>query len=208
MKNIGTTLLISSIVLALVIFGIGYALWSENLYITGEADTGELDWGFTTTVSTMDHGLDYNGDPAGQCFYAYQVDKDVGSSSYQLLNDDCDGDYELLKVTLNNVYPRYLEDISFHVVNTGTIPLRIWKVIIGGNEYYAITGPIFVDLNGDGIADVRICWGDNFGVQIEPGQVSGEISFEIIVLQNAPQGTTLTLTISLVAVQWNEYSTP
>jgi len=200
--------LTSSIILALIVFGVGYALWSETLTISGQADTGILDWGFTTGVSTLDYGPDFNSYPSDQCNFWHLVDKDVGSSSYQLQDTDGDDDYDTLLVTLNNVYPWYTENIGFHVVNTGTIPLKIWKVIIGGNEYYELTGPVYLDLNEDGYDDVKICWGDNFGVQLEPGESSPEISFQIVILQNAPQGATLTLTISFMAVQWNEYSTP
>lgn len=197
-------------ILLAMLMGTGYALWSGNLYINGTINTGELDWAFSTTVSTVDHGPDMNGDPNGACFNMYEAPegKDVGSSSYQLLDTDNDGDYDTINVTLNNVYPLYLEDFTVHVYNDGTIPLKIWKVVLDSHEYYANSDfPALVDLDGDGYNDIRICWGDNFGLQMHPGD-SAEISFEIIVLQPAPQDTTLSFTITLIAMQWNEYSSP
>jgi len=113
-------------------------------------------------------------------------------------------------VTLHNVYPWYYTHIAFKVTNDGTIPVKIWRVVIDGKYYYKLNEQqlrqgVEIDLNHDGKPDVLIWWGDNFGAQLHPGQ-SADISFDITVLQGAPQGATLTLTISLQAVQWNEYS--
>ncbi|NPA95966.1 MAG: hypothetical protein GXO32_00005, partial [Crenarchaeota archaeon] len=118
--------------------------------------------------------------------------------------------YDTMVVTLHNVYPWYYTHIAFKVTNDGTIPVKIWRVVIDGKYYYKLNEQqlrqgVEIDLNHDGKPDVLIWWGDNFGAQLHPGQ-SADISFDITVLQGAPQGATLTLTISLQAVQWNEYS--
>jgi hypothetical protein len=48
-----------------------------------------------------------------------------------------------------------------------------------------------------------IKYGDNIGQQLHPcGE--REISFLILVLQDAPEGATLTFTMKLLAVQYNE----
>jgi len=39
---------------------------------------------------------------------------------------------------MHNVYPWYYEHIAFKVHNDGTIPLKIWRIIINENVYYEI----------------------------------------------------------------------
>ncbi|MFN3268756.1 MAG: hypothetical protein ACK416_05820, partial [Zestosphaera sp.] len=110
------------------------------------------------------------------------------------------------------VYPWYYTHIAFKVHNDGTIPLKIWRVIINDVAYYELNEQelqqgVELDLNGDGEPDVTVWWGDNFGVQLEPCQ-SADISFDLTVLQAAPEGATLTIYISFEAIQWNEYYVP
>ncbi len=196
-----------------VIISASYAMWSEVLRMNAEVVTGIVDWEFVNgTVIHLDSCLysvnDYNAsllpEPGST-----QLDKDVGCTEVVLRDFDGDGDNEVMIVTLINVYPWYYEHIAFKVHNTGTIPIKIWRVIINGEEYYELNEQVLqqgieIDLSGDGIPDILLWWGDNFGTQLEPCH-SADISFDITVLQGAPQNTTLTLTISFEAVQWNEY---
>ncbi len=130
-------------------------------------------------------------------------DKDVGSSSITIT------DPHTVTITLNNVYPCYFTMASVYAQNTGTIPLIIDKVIIDGNvENSFPTYPIQMDLDGDGTDDIEIWWKDGFGIQLEPGDDSPEMSFWIHILQGAPEGATLYFTIEIVGIQWNMYGVP
>lgn len=194
-----------ALMLAMAMIGTAYAMWSKTLYVYGYVDTGELDWEFIHPFTYTDHGLDWTSDDG--LINVRQLDKDVGSTAYRFIDSDGDGDNDILEVTMKNVYPSYYEHMSFWVRNNGTIPLKIKKVIIDGQEF---TAPFYVklDLNGDGKDDVEIYYGDSFGVQLHPYPTipyKADISFEIHVLQGAPQGETLSFTIEIVAVQWNEY---
>ena len=214
------------ILLALLIvagIGVAYAMWSEVLRVNVYVNTGEVDWEIVGGTLLY---LDAKGLPPGYGLYggndwnasylpqpgAEQLDKDVGCTDAELLDSDGDGDYDLMNVTLYNVYPWYYTHIAFKVHNIGTIPIKIWKVIINGLEYYELNAQelqegVYLDLTGDGKPDVLIWWGDNFGVQLDPCQ-SADISLDITVLQDAPEGSTLTFTVQLIAIQWNEYSSP
>ena len=198
-----------SLVILLAIMGVGYALWSETLVISGNAETGELDWELKGPINCMDH--DGDKDHNADCNWNFwQVDKDVGGpTSLTLIDTDTDGDDDTLNVTLVNAYPGYAEEISFYIHNCGTIPLKVWKVVINGYVLYETntTDTVFLDLNNDGKNDVKVRWGDHLGVQLEPCE-SGEISFSILVLQDAPQDQNLHFTITFTAVQWNEYQAP
>jgi len=204
------------VALAGVLVLVGLAMWTANLKANTYVATGELDWRFVpgTVIqldpcdpSTYDWNATFLPIPG-----AIQLDKDVGCTSIILIDSDGDGDLDTMEVTLINVYPWYYNHIAFKVHNDGTIPLKIWRVIIDSEEYYEINRHelqqgVELDLNDDSEPDVLIWWGDNFGVQLEPCQ-SADISFDITVLQTAPQGATLHFTISLDAIAWNEYYVP
>ena len=190
------------LVFALVATGFAYAHWSETLYISGTVDTSELDWEFWTPVTCLD-GPDTN-DYGGDCSWNnWQGNKDVGGPTLLELKDtDGDGDNDKLEITLQNVYPGYFETITFHVHNNGEVPLEFIKVVIDGNEYNSGQPTVFLDLDGDGYNDVKIKYLDNIGAQLHPCDFL-EISIWILVLQEAPEGQSLTFTIELVAENWS-----
>ncbi|HEY90742.1 MAG TPA: hypothetical protein G4O07_02815 [Dehalococcoidia bacterium] len=202
-KAVGILALV--LVLTLGSMGVAYAHWNQTLYIEGEVRTGELLFEFQWFVVHLDHGLDWHcEDGMG---FVVQGDKDVGSCTTLLVDvdDPPDGHYDLLEVTFSNVYPCYYEHLGFWLHNGGTIPLVIDRAVINGLDYSELPSHVELDLDGDGLNDIETRWGDNFGVQLDPGQSAG-VSFDIHILQEAPQGETLTFTIEIVAVQWNEYS--
>ncbi len=202
------------------------ALWYKNMNVDVTVSTGELDWEFyNNTVFNSDPCHDNLGNnmtwPDTNAFppdFNPEIapeGKDVGCTDVGLLDTDGDGDYDTLNVTLANVYPYYTTEIDFRVINIGTIPLKVWRIVVqldNGTSYeFTEANPntvenegLYLDLNGDGQHDVIMLWGDNFGNQLETGQ-RADISLTIIVLQEAPQNATLHFQIGLDAVQWNEY---
>ncbi|ADM27345.1 conserved hypothetical protein [Ignisphaera aggregans DSM 17230] len=199
------------------------AMWSETLRVNVAVGTGEVDWEIVSGPTTW---LDACGLQPGYGYFrgndwnasylpepgADQLDKDVGCTDVTLIDSDGDGDYDTMRVTLYNVYPWYYTHIAFKVHNDGTIPIKIWRIIIDNQEFYELNAQplkegLYLDLTGDGKSDVLIWWGDNFGVQLHPCQ-SADISLDITVLQDAPQGSTLSFTVSFEAIQWNEYYVP
>jgi hypothetical protein len=188
------------LVFALVLTGFAYAHWEKIITINGTVNTGTLCAEFVGSVSTTDEGNDWTCDEG--LINVRQLTKDVGSSSAKIVAPD------KIEVKLINVYPCYYEHISFWVHNCGNIPWKIQKVIFnpGGVEIEK-PGYLTLDLNGDGKADVEIYWGDNFGTQREYCEKLN-ISFEIHVLEDAPQGDTLTFTAGIVVVNYNEYVPP
>lgn len=198
------------LMLALVTVGFAYAHWSQTLYIDGSVATGELDWEFVVASCEDDEigEKDYNcrdGFALPSPIF-WEVDKDVGRTTVAIV------DPHTVTVTLTNVYPSYFTSVSVYAHNTGTIPLIIDKVILKDDvtvEIRKMPSPIVkLDLNNDGKKDVEIWWLNGFGVQLEPCDMSPEMSFWIHILQDAPQGATLTFTIEIVAIQWNMYVPP
>jgi hypothetical protein len=206
-----------------ILFLVGLAMWTANLRVNTYVTTGELDWEIVSgTVIYLDacglqpgygyfRGNDWNATylPAPG---AVQLGKDVGCTSVELIDSDGDGDYDTMNVTLVNVYPWYYTHIAFKVHNDGSIPLKIWRVVFGGREYYELNEQeleqgVELDISGDGEPDILVWWGDNFGVQLHPCQ-SADISFDLTILQTAPERATLSFTISFDAIAWNEYYVP
>jgi hypothetical protein len=104
MKKIG--LLALALVLALGSLGIGFALWSETLYIEGTVNTGTLDaeWSF---------------DGYG--------DSEIAEKDYSYMWYDIDGNY--LYVYIVNAYPCIDYWANFDVTNTGTIPFHVCDIV-------------------------------------------------------------------------------
>ncbi|RLI26051.1 hypothetical protein DRO58_05855 [Candidatus Bathyarchaeota archaeon] len=190
------------LVFALMLTGFAYAHWSETLTITGTVDTGELDWEFCTPITCLD--IEGTNDYGADCEWNnWQGNKDVGGpTELELKDTDGDGDDDTLIVTLVNVYPGYFESITFHVHNNGEVPLEFIKVVINGNEFTSGTPTVFLDLDGDDYDDVKIRYLDNIGAQLHPCDTI-EISIWILVLQEAPEGQSLTFTIQLIAENWS-----
>ncbi len=208
-------------IIAVAIIAAATAMWSETLKTNAVIDTGEVDWEFVNGSLIL---LDACGLPPGYgssggydwnaSYYpdsrGTQLDKDVGCTEAVFIDSDGDGDYDTLNITIHNAYPWYYTHVAFRVVNSGTVPIKIWRVLIDGQAYYYLNEHelqqgVEIDLSNDGVPDITIWWGDNFGVQLEPGD-SADISLYITVLQGAPENSTLTFTVQLQAIQWNEYT--
>lgn len=193
------------LLVGLTLLGLGYAWWSKTLTTQGKVSTGEVDWEFEGgTFNCKDPIVPPTND--WNCDFGFlnirQVDKNVGGTIGVFEDPDGDGDFDTLKVTFDNVYPCYYEHITFWVRCNGSMPIIIKKVIIDGHEFTGLPSYVTLDLNGDGKNDVEIRYGDNFGAQLDPG-ISADMSFDIHVLQDAPQCESLSFTIEIVAGQWN-----
>ena len=204
-KAYGRTLIALTVILALVLSSFVYAAWRETITVEGTVNTGELDWGFTNNISWKDHGLDWTTENFEEFT---QLDKNVGSVDIEVQDNDNDGDYEILKITIDNAYPGYAEHISFGALNTGTVPLIFEKVIIDDQEFTDAPFIIELDLSGDGLADIKLYFGNHLGSQLDPDDPPLDISIGILVLQECPEGATLEFTIQMVAVQYNMYGSP
>jgi hypothetical protein len=213
-----TAVIFMASIIALAMSGATYALWSEDLYIYTDIETGEVDWEFWhpswgnedpnddapfPLLIWGDHGLD----PP-----LYQ--KDVASSSFDWWDSDDDGDFDRLNLTFDCVYPYYEDHFAFAVHCNGCVPIHIWKVeftnadgsIIYGTLY--ANGYVYLDLSGpngipDDQADIEIWWGNHFGYQLHYCDSVDE-SFNIRFLQPMPQNANLELVMRIVAHQYNE----
>ncbi len=218
MKKFG--ILCLALVIALGTLGVGYAAWTDTIFIDGTVNTGSVVLGFDPGRIDEVGGCpdknfdtwDYNGHsvscPPGYSFGGVAnapENKCVADVTFNPIDEDGDGYYDILEVTITDAYPYFVADISFWVCNYGTIPLKIEAPVITQSPWLLIE------------------YGDNIGTQLHPGMCA-EISFYVGVTQHegyfgagdlwiiddeskpiCPQDTPLTFTISIMGTQWNEY---
>jgi len=141
MRKMG--LLVMALVMAMGAMGLGYAMWSETLTITGTVNTGEVEASFTGAFTdddgTVDNvtkdvgdigdvntvydawGEDSSDDPTESAANADRGDKDVAKST-------ATGSGLTGTVTITNGYPCYYTTAYFTIENSGTIPLDVLTV--------------------------------------------------------------------------------
>ena len=215
MKKIG--LLSLALVLALGTLGIGYATWSDNVTVEEQVFSGEMCAEWKTGCSPNDPGADWNMPEDGDlCLGLDPIPapegKDIASANCTREDSDGDGYYDTLVVVVNNAYPSYYVVVDADIKNCGTIPWMIHHVdLLAENgtvldTFYHI-GCDEYDLDGDGLSDIELSYGNNFGVQIDP-PFAADISWAIHVLQTAPKGEELVFKLRVYMVQWNMYVAP
>jgi len=180
MKKLG--LLCLAIVLAMGSLGVGYAMWSDTVTVSGPVTTGVVDVCVTDISSNEEGTGPWQGSPDPQCDIGKNPEgKDIGWVSYRII--DCDE----IEFTVHNAYPFYKATAHYSVCNVGNIPVR-WQQ------------PLVVSY--DPTVMVVNAWD---GAQIEPRECN-DFTFDVCILQAAEQGATYTFTIQVKYVQWNEWT--
>jgi hypothetical protein len=196
----------------LATIGVGYALWSKTLKVEGAVNTGYVDSVFVDPFTDDDNNMDDaslddgdtndcdisvfpNGgscDPIASGHNVLRKDKDVGICT--VVFDPTDSTGETLLITIGNAYPSYYCTVFFDVQNSGSIPVKVLGLSLGGPA---------IDLGY-----VTGHWTDiSIGQQIDPDEViPGDL--DLHVEQIAPQEETFTLVGKIQLVQWNEFALP
>jgi hypothetical protein len=191
---VGTIFII--LVIALAALGVGYALWSETLSISGTVSTGEVDVEFST--HNKEECVDINGtltcpEPPEKA--------DVADCTVEWLGPDGDsnGDdgFDQLVVTVTGMYPSYHCIVSFDVTSTGSVPVHVWL-------------PEATEDNPEWIAtNFEDCYVD--GVQLHQGQSTGVCTMDIhFTNDQAPPENSgpIALGWNILATQFNEDPAP
>jgi predicted ribosomally synthesized peptide with SipW-like signal peptide len=186
---VGTMFLI--LVIALAAVGVGYALWSETLTITGTVQTGEVDVEFSQYPA--EECIDIQGvltcpEPpekaaAANCTVAWT----------NTATDPNDNGANLLQVTVTGMYPSYHCKVGFDVTSTGNVPVHVWLPEPAGDI------PAWVATNFEN------CYAD--GVQLHQGQSTGKCTMDIHFSndQAPPENSgPITFGWTILATQFNE----
>ena len=187
---VGTMFLV--LVIALAVLGVGYALWSETLTISGTVQTGEVDVEFST--HPVEECIDINGvltcpEPLEKA--------DAANCTVEFLGGETDpnGDNgaNLLQVTVTGMYPSYHCKVGFDVTSTGNVPVHVWLPEATGDI------PAWVATNFED------CYLD--GVQLHQGDSTGLCTMDIhFTNDQAPPENSGPITFgwTILATQFNE----
>jgi hypothetical protein len=228
MKKIGLIALVA--VLAVGGMGIGYAAWTDTIYINGTVGTGsvclEIEpvfYGETNfckdSINKPNEPADYNWSgwiesrgslscPDGYRFVEkYCSDKDVAEITFAEVLDN-DGYIEALEVTVWNAYPHFLGQITFEVCNCGTIPVKIKTPVIDQSPFLLVEFRDSLMVGGQ-LEDQ--CQEISFFIGVV--QHEGYWDNDVWVVDDPtkpllPMDTPLTFTIAVEAIQWHEYTGP
>jgi predicted ribosomally synthesized peptide with SipW-like signal peptide len=217
MKKIG--LLCLALVLALGSLGVGYAAWTDQIVINGTVNTGTLCFGFDDYFLVNDPceppTPDWTCDVGFGNKRIVPEGKNVGCTTVTWV------DLHTVEITITNAYPCYLSTVSMHMINCGTVPLRIKAVNLtypdpynpGYDATVALLDSVityipgetqYVDPAIDNVIEIK--WVNGIGTQLEPDGGEHESSFHLHVLQPAKPGSQYTFTITVDAIQWDEYT--
>jgi hypothetical protein len=188
---IGTIFIILVITLALL--GVGYALWSETLTITGNVETGEVDVGIIADPAVdVVECVDVNGvltcpEPAAKADAANcTLEKNYST-------DPDDNGVSELVVNVDGMYPSYHCMVSFTVKSLGNVPVHVWLPEASGEI------PEWV------VTDFDECYENGF--QLHQGEETGTCTIDIhFSNEQAPEENSGPYTFSwtILATQWNE----
>jgi hypothetical protein len=165
MKKIG--LLSLAVILALGTLGVGYAMWSDTVLITGTASTGDLDVAFSNQMSNdASSGTDLSsGDPAAVGTWTTPDLEDPSGWTWtgavqpegaekETASIDCLIDDDTLTVTIDHGYPCYFGGIGFTIDNLGSVPVKILSMKLISVNNNSLRGSLvgadgYVDLTAD-----------------------------------------------------------
>ena len=207
MKKIG--LLCLALVLALGALGVGYASWTDTIFVTGTVNTGTVSLGFSKILESEVDEFE---------------DKEVGSISGQLTGAVlCQIDYagvprdvrEKAEFTMLNAYPCYETAVVVDVASCGTVPviidgLTITMVrvdaagaVLETLTWVGTTGQSGYFNNAAGETVFAIDVVNLVGSQLHQGDKNA-VEFDMHVKQPAEQNAIYIITVTITGIQWNE----
>jgi hypothetical protein len=181
-------LLFLGLVLGLASLSVAYGMWSETLNINGTVHTGTVDGEWTGFVGCYDF-----------------ESKDVATTSGTILADP-----HYAAFTITNGYPGYVGGCQYHYRSTGTVPVHVEAVSFtpgAGLTNCSVVQSINTGTTTATCDQLKIKWTDGLCSQLHQGDEEAG-SFDVWVLQPAPQNASLTFQLSIQLVQYNESQCP
>jgi hypothetical protein len=166
------------LLIALMLAGVSYALWSKILYIDGTVKMGNVD-------AEIIAGRSWDTEIEGKDVSSISCSVDTGTGH--------------LIVTVNNAYPciDYYQAFSIHC--TGSIPVKVQNITLVSNTIPANgVVEIIPDIGEGKDPDMKV------GVQLDYCEYAYGV-VHVHLDNDATQGATYTFSFEIFLVQWNEY---
>jgi len=125
------------VMMALMVTGISYGMWSKTLYINGTVETGKVDAELHAIESNDDgFGAVTETEDPSECgtwtWKGWDTKWEWSGSRYNKNVGECtisaEGGVQELTVTLTNAYPYYCPSVAYVIKNTGSIPVKIESI--------------------------------------------------------------------------------
>ncbi len=232
MKKIGILAIV--LIFALGSLGVGYAMWSDTLTITGDVNTGSVQVAFTSQYDNdindddpMEEGIwTVPGYPTVPTWDGDRYGKDVASTTSTFVQG---GEGHTARIIITNGYPSYWGSTIWDISNIGSVPVKLWSVtLVGlskdGSPTWTGSTPLdigtqyFVNIETDNV-DETLDPNDDFSFilsahltdQIDPDNwdeelwnLRGYLDVTVHVEQDATQKTDFDFVIDYVFANWNE----
>ena len=210
MKKIG--LLCLALVLALGTLGIGYAAWTDTVYIEQTVETGTVKVGIGELILTL------SWDEKNVANITGYLDEQVGQK-WSEADQQWIPYYKKAYVTVDNAYPGIKAHTTYTIGNLGTIPVIISDIDFevydeGGNllsfvwvvepPTHGAWGKVF-DERGDPDGHImNILFVNSIGEQLHYCE-SVKSEWDVVFLQPLKQDHTYTIIATITAIQYNKY---
>jgi len=218
-----------ALVLAMGSLGVGYAMWSDTLTITGNVNTGELVVEFSSQYDNddgqqndpMEAGSWSGFDTREPEWVGNRYEKNVASTTSTFVDGGTTA-----QILITGGYPCYWGSVAWDITNTGTIPVKLFSVklielskntpVWTGSIDLVIGTRYYVDVDRPNI-DTTLDAGDDFSFilsahgtdQIDPDTWANSdgiayLDVTVHVEQDAEEKTLYDFKIEYVFAQWNE----
>lgn len=231
MKNKKIPAIALLMAIALSIFGVVYAHWSDMATIDGIVEMASLTLAYDDVEPPVctEFWLNHT---SGQLVEGEFENKEVGDCDawYEGLIQDSHSlkwGYKRMFINITNAYPQYYVYTTFILHNIGTMPLFVYKFDISGEKrdgagtvIYDLlwhdpdgdwVGELWEDVDGDGMVDPAVdilvinlkIQDRTFPLQIDPCNRE-KMEIDMDFKQEAEQCHHYTIHVDVLAVQWNK----
>lgn len=164
-----------------------YSMWSQTLSINANIETGKVSVSFGDYMCT-----DTGADPQMNKAFDNSNGEDVGTCQISVAATDSENNVVKLNFDISNAYPGYLACIKFNVVNTGTIPVKLYSYKLEGVNETAL----------------NVTFTPPEQTQINPGEASDTYTLCVGIYPSADEDRSYSFTLELTFAQWNQVSGP
>jgi hypothetical protein len=210
MKKIA--LLCLALVLALGALGVGYASWTDTIFVTGTVDTGTVLLGFSKTMCSEQP--EFEGKDWVASIDCYLTGDMLCQIDYAGVPRQA---YREAEFVLTNAYPCWQTAVVVDVCSCGTIPVKITELTITMEQvdcqdpetvietltWVGTTGQsgYFNNAAGETVFSIDVV--NLVGTQLHEGDKDA-VEFDMHVKQPMEQNACYIITISITGEQWNE----